>query len=140
VLQWQRWTRQRVLITLKLNFYDGLIVGLLFLNWFPMAGMNLSQTYLQWQSWTRQRVLIRLKLNFYDGLIVGLLFLNWSKWCWHTSLSTIPREFAPGFINYKKGAVDSQPQEIKFSRCFPMVGSSLRVLWLLPPLKQVAMI
>ena len=31
----------------------------------------------------------------------------------HTSLSPIRREFAPGFVNYKKGALDSQPQVIK---------------------------
>jgi hypothetical protein len=41
---------------------------------------------------------------------------------------------------YKKGALDSQPQVIKFTRCLPMVGGSLRVLRLLPPLKLVAMI
>ena len=28
----------------------------------------------------------------------------------HTSLSPIRRGFAPGFVNYKKGALDSQPQ------------------------------
>ena len=38
---------------------------------------------------------------------------------------------------YKKGALDSQPQVIKFTSCFPVVGGSLR---LLPPLKLVAMI
>jgi len=36
--------------------------------------------------------------------------------------------FAPGFVNYKKGTLDSQPQVIKFTSCFPMVGGSLRVL------------
>jgi hypothetical protein len=41
---------------------------------------------------------------------------------------------------YKKGALDSQPKVIKFTRCLPMVGGSLRVLRLLPPLKLVAMI
>jgi hypothetical protein len=30
----------------------------------------------------------------------------------HTSLSPIRRRFAPGFINYKKGALDSQLQVI----------------------------
>jgi hypothetical protein len=40
-----------------------------------------------------------------------------------------------GFVNYKKGALDSQPQVIKFTSCLPMVGGSLRVLRLLPPLK-----
>ena len=47
----------------------------------------------------------------------------------HTSLSPIRRGFAPGFVNYKKGALDSQPQVIKvyqllahdrwFSPCTP---------------------
>jgi hypothetical protein len=35
----------------------------------------------------------------------------------------------------KKGALDSQPQVIKFTSCLPMVGGSLRVLRLPPPLK-----
>ena len=34
----------------------------------------------------------------------------------------------------KKGALDSQPQVIKFTSCLPMVGGSLRVLRLPPPL------
>jgi hypothetical protein len=42
--------------------------------------------------------------------------------------------------NIKKGAVDLQQQVIKFTSCLPMVGGSLRVLRLLPPLKLVAMI
>jgi len=58
----------------------------------------------------------------------------------HTSLSPIRRGFAPGCVNYKKGALDSQTQVIKFTSCLPMVGGSLRVLRLLPPLKMVAMI
>jgi hypothetical protein len=40
----------------------------------------------------------------------------------HTSLSPIQRGFAPGFVNYKKGAFDSQPQVIKFTSCMSMVG------------------
>jgi hypothetical protein len=50
----------------------------------------------------------------------------------HTSLSPIRHGFTPGFVNYKKGALDSQPQVIKFTSCFLMVGGSF---WLLPPLK-----
>jgi hypothetical protein len=46
----------------------------------------------------------------------------------HTSLSPIRRGFVPGFVNYKKGALDSQLQMIKFTSCLPMVGGSLRVL------------
>ena len=41
------------------------------------------------------------------------------------------------FVNYKKGALDSQPQVIKFISCLPMVGGSGR---LPPPLKLVVMI
>ena len=55
-----------------------------------------------------------------------------------TSLSPIRRGFAPGSVNYKKGAFDSQV--IKFTSCLPMVGFSLRVLQLPPPLKMAAMI
>ena len=40
----------------------------------------------------------------------------------------------------QKGALDSQPQVIKFTSCLAMVGGSLRVLRLLPPLKLVAII
>jgi hypothetical protein len=42
------------------------------------------------------------------------------------------------FVNYKKGALDSQSQVIKLTSCLPIVGGSLRVLRLLPPLKLVA--
>ena len=42
-----------------------------------------------------------------------------------TSLSPIRRAFASGFVNYKKGALDSQPQVIRFTSCLPMVGGSL---------------
>ena len=40
----------------------------------------------------------------------------------------------------KKDALDSQPQVLKFTNCLPMVGGSLRVLLLRPPLTLVAMI
>jgi hypothetical protein len=58
----------------------------------------------------------------------------------HTSLSPIRRGFAPGFVNYKKGALDSPPQVIQFTSCLPMVSGSLRVLRILPPLKLVVLI
>jgi hypothetical protein len=40
--------------------------------------------------------------------------------------------FAPGFVNNKNGALDPQPQVIKFTSCLVMVGGYLR---LLAPLK-----
>jgi hypothetical protein len=57
-----------------------------------------------------------------------------------TSLSPIRREFTPSFVNYKKGALDSHLQVIKFTSCLPRIGGSFLVLRLLPPLKLVAMI
>jgi hypothetical protein len=38
----------------------------------------------------------------------------------------------PVFVNYKKAALDSQPQMLKFTNCLPIVGGSLKVLQLLP--------
>ena len=38
------------------------------------------------------------------------------------SLSPIRRGFAPGVVNYKKGALDWQSHVIKFTSCLPMVG------------------
>ena len=46
----------------------------------------------------------------------------------------------PVFVNYKKAALDSQPQMLKLTNYLPMVGGSLRVLQLLAHLKMVAMI
>jgi hypothetical protein len=57
----------------------------------------------------------------------------------HYSLNCLSL-FRPGFVNYKKGALDSQPQVIQFTSCLPMVSGFLRVLRLLPSLKLVAMI
>ena len=46
----------------------------------------------------------------------------------------------PALLITKKGALDSQPQVIKFTSCLPRVGGSLRVLRLPLPLTLVAMI
>jgi len=54
--------------------------------------------------------------------------------------SAIFQLYPPGFVNCKKGELDSQPQVIKLTSCLPMVGGSPRVLQLLPPLNLVAMI
>ena len=57
---------------------------------------------------------------------------QWVRWLdyltTHTSLSPMRRGFAPSFVNYKKGALDWQPQVIQFTSCLPMAGGSLRVL------------
>jgi len=46
----------------------------------------------------------------------------------------------PALLSSTNGALDSQPQVIKFTSCLPMVGGSFRVLRLLPPLKLVVII
>jgi hypothetical protein len=43
-------------------------------------------------------------------------------------------------LNYKKAALDTQPQMLKLTNCLPMVGGSLRVLHLLAHLRMVAKI
>ena len=43
----------------------------------------------------------------------------------HACLSPIRREFAPDFCKLQKGALDLQPQVIKFTSCLPMVGGYL---------------
>jgi len=70
----------------------------------------------------------------------GSRVAQWVRSLDHTTLSPIRRELALGFVNYKKGTLDSQPQIIKFTSCLPMVAGFLRVLRLPPPLKLVAMI
>ena len=49
------------------------------------------------------------------------LKIIWSS----ASLSPIWSGFTPGFVNYKKGALDSQTEVIKFTSCLPMIGGSL---------------
>jgi len=44
----------------------------------------------------------------------------------HTTLSPIRMGSRPVFVNYKKAALDSQPQMLKLTNCLPMVGGSLR--------------
>jgi hypothetical protein len=46
----------------------------------------------------------------------------------------------PDFVNYKKGALDWQPQNYKAYQLLAHGRGSLWVLQLLPPLKLVAMI
>jgi hypothetical protein len=43
----------------------------------------------------------------------------------HTSLSPIRHGFAPTFVNYKKGALDSQPQVINFTSCLSRVAGEI---------------
>jgi hypothetical protein len=59
-------------------------------------------------------------------LIDNYLFLELDYLATHTSISPIRRGFAPSFVNYKKGALDSQPQVIKLTSCLPMVGELIK--------------
>ena len=55
-------------------------------------------------------------------------------------LATQKLDFDPKYKCFLKVALDSQPQVIKLTSCLPIVGDSLRVLRLPPPLKLIAMI
>jgi hypothetical protein len=81
------------------------------------------------------------KLAFYFYIFPQMFYSMESK-MWHrrpilshNPIQSIRHGFALVFVNYKKGALDSQPHVIIFTCCLPMVSGSLRVLQLLPPLK-----
>ena len=92
--------------------------------------------------WKLQEVIGSICPPEYSRLIVlGAWVAQWVRsldLTTHTSLSPIRHGFAPGFVNYKKGAFDLQPQVIKFTSCLPMVGGFLWVLRLPPQLKLAA--
>jgi hypothetical protein len=99
---------------------------------------TLCDTVCQWLAtgrWFSPSTLIPQRYNWN---IVDLIWFIMCNAKTHTSLSPIRRGFVLGFVNYKKGAFDSQSQVIKFTSCLPMVGGSLRVFRLPPPLKLVA--
>jgi hypothetical protein len=81
-------------------------------------------------SWAGNAVLSTITNNVY-ALTISLIRISGPGWL---------NEFSPGFVNYEKGALDSQPQVIQFTSYLPMVGGSLWILRLLPPLTLVAMI
>ena len=86
---------------------------------------------------------IVLASNINDFTFQGARVAQWVRsldLTTQTSLSPIRRGFAPGFVNYKKSALDPQPQVIKFTSCLLMVGGFLQVLRFLPPRKLDAMI
>jgi hypothetical protein len=80
---------------------------------------------------------------FYSGIFAesNIFYARHFNFCPKTKqnikLTCVAVTKYPGFVNYKKGAFDSQSQVIKFNSCLPMVGGSLR---LPPPLKLVVMI
>jgi hypothetical protein len=77
-----------------------------------------------------------MKVKSANGAILESILFEYQTLSLHYLLSLVyTRGFAPHFVNSTKGALDWQPQVKKFTSCLPMVGGSLRVLWLLPPLK-----
>ena len=67
--------------------------------------------------------------------IVYIVHMYYSIPCYDGLLRIYSVGSRPALWITKKGAFDSQPQVIKFTSCLPMVGGSLQVLPLLPPLK-----
>jgi hypothetical protein len=62
------------------------------------------------------------------------------KFDYHEVMSTVAHIFGSFIILICISYLCTQPLVIKFTSCLAMVGGSLRVLQLLPPLKLVAMI
>jgi hypothetical protein len=92
----------------------------------------------------KRRISIPVNIS-YDGIlkhrkVINVLFTVNRDENIARLLFPIRRGFPPGFVNYIKGALDSQQQVNKFTSYLSMFGGSLRVLLLLPPLKLVAMI
>ena len=58
-----------------------------------------------------------LKVALNTNKTEGPMWLNLDYLTTHTSISPIRRGFAHGFVNYKKGALDSQPQVILQVAC-----------------------
>ena len=76
-----------------------------------------------------------VKHEFYIRHIIHILILPGPGWLNELGvLSPILCGFVPGFVSCKNGALDSHPQVIKFTIYLPMVGGSLRVLRLPPPI------
>ena len=85
-------------------------------------------------SWFITRSIRTFQCRFFVMRLLCTLYMRarmaqWVRWLDyptnHTRLPPISRGFASGFVNYKKGALDSQPHVIKLTSCLPMVGSSL---------------
>ena len=134
--------------------------GAIFMYPFPHERVELFPFLLLWcylsfiitiiVDWCKMRCSLPFHLAFLYLLIKSLVIcvrVRVAQWvrsldylATHASLSPIRRGFAPGFVSYKNGAFESQPQVIKLTYCLSMIGGSLRVLRLLPLLKLVAMI
>ena len=123
---------------------QSLVFCVAFCNLFPFFVGHCIVTHLTRLKLYLAQTLMMTKPFNEEGVsykIIGPRWLNELYYLTtHTSLSPIRRGFAPGFVNYKKGALDSKLQVIMFTSCLPMVSGSLQVLRLLPPLKLVAMI
>jgi hypothetical protein len=104
-------------------------------RWFSMLGKFISCLLF---------LLIRCQNIFILFIVFNATFSNISAISWWPVLVVDEAKSTwrepPDFVNYKKGALDSQPQVIKFTSCLPIVVGSLRIFRLLPPLKLVAMI
>jgi hypothetical protein len=96
----------------------------------------INQTTIRQRPWEPIAVFRNLKLNKGPGWLNEL-----GRWI---QLIQAYHQYdggsRPALQITKKGVLDPQPQVIKFTSCLPMVGGSLRVPRLLPPLNLVTMI
>jgi hypothetical protein len=81
---------------------------------------NIFESAINKVSWTKLYMLD----DHYECTIVYscdiFVWLFWSKTGPKYTLNC-SKSLAPGFVNYKKGPLDSQPQVIKFISCLPIV-------------------
>jgi hypothetical protein len=73
-----------------------------------------------------------------DLILIGVRVAQWQRSNISYKHITNTARVHAQLCKLQKGAFDSQLQVIKFFSCLSMVGGSLRVLRLLPPLKLVA--
>jgi hypothetical protein len=64
--------------------------------------------------------------------------IDFDFWCFNATFSNISAISWRPVLVVEEAGLDLHPQVIKFTSCLPMVGGSLRVLRLLPPLNIVA--
>jgi hypothetical protein len=96
-----------------------------------------SNAYFQWDKFASQNKIIMFYRYSQNMIIINTNIIIFSDLPSYEGICSYSQNdwFAPSFVNYQKGTLDSQPQVIKLTSCLSMVGCSLRVLWLSEPLK-----
>ena len=91
----------------------------------------------EWKKQAYKSLVLNSSYNFFVDVMSKCWLVN--KWFYQVCIISLMSFFklssCPALWITKKGGLDSQPQVIKFTSCLQMVGGSLQVLRLLPPLR-----